>query len=143
MKNSIFKVIAPFLLTAGLKSHMAKSLHRNRFVINVSSVEGRFNHTVKLARHVHTNMAKASLNMMTHSLAGEFAAQNIFMYSVDPGWVSNQFPAEYEISKDFKPYLTFDDGAARICAPIYEHLNDEKKPKDIGCLYKDYTIMEY
>lgn len=143
LEVQLINVTAPFLLTAGLKSHMAKSSHKNRFVINVSSVEGRFNHTAKLARHVHTNMAKASLNMMTHSLAGEFAAQNIFMYSVDPGWVSNQFPAEYEISKDFKPYLTFDDGAARICAPIYEHLNDEKKPKDIGCLYKDYTIMEY
>ncbi len=143
LEVQLINVTAPFILTAGLKSHMAKSIHRNRFVINVSSVEGRFNYKIKLARHVHTNMAKASLNMMTHSLAGEFGAENIFMYSVDPGWISNQFPAEYEISKSFKPYLIFDDGAARICAPIYEHLNDAKKPKDIGSLYKDYRIMEY
>ena len=143
LEVQLINVTAPFLLTAQLKSQMAKSIHKNRFVINVSSVEGRFNQKIKLARHVHTNMAKASLNMMTHSLAGEFAAERIFMYSVDPGWVSNQFPAEYEISKKFIPYLTYDDGAARICAPIYEHMNDEKKPKDIGSLYKDYKIMEY
>ena len=143
LEVQLINVTAPFLLTAQLKGHMAKSAHPNRFIINVSSVEGRFNHKMKLARHVHTNMAKASLNMMTHSLAGEFAAERIFMYSVDPGWISNQFPSEYEVSKNFKPYLSFDDGAARICAPIYEHLNDEKKPKDIGALYKDYKIMEY
>lgn len=143
LEVQLINVTAPFILTAGLKSLMKKSVHRNRFVINVSSVEGRFNYKVKLARHVHTNMAKASLNMMTHSLAGEFGTDNIFMYSVDPGWISNQFPAEYEVSKSFEPYLIFDDGAARICAPIYEHLNDAKKPKDIGCLYKNYRIMEY
>lgn len=143
LEVQLINVTAPFLLTAQLKSHMSKSVHPNRFIINVSSVEGRFNHKIKLARHVHTNMAKASLNMMTHSLAGEFAAERIFMYSVDPGWISNQFPSEYEVSKNFKPYLSFDDGAARICAPIYEHLNDTQKPKDVGALYKDYKIMEY
>ncbi len=143
LEVQLINVTAPFLLTAQLRSHMAKSPHPNRFVINVSSVEGRFNQKVKLARHVHTNMAKASLNMMTHSLADEFAAEHIYMYGVDPGWISNQFPAEYEVSKKFKPYLSFDDGAARICAPIYEHLNDTEKPKDIGALYKDYNIMGY
>lgn len=143
LEVQLINVTAPFLLTGQLKAHMAKSRHKNRFIINVSSVEGRFNTKSKLARHVHTNMAKASLNMMTHSLATEYATDHIFMYSVDPGWVSNQFPTEYEVSKNFKPYLTFDDGAARICAPIYEHKDDEKKPKDIGCLYKDYKILEY
>lgn len=143
LEVQLINVTAPFLLTGQLKSHIAKSPHANRFIINVSSVEGRFNKKSKLARHVHTNMAKASLNMMTHSLADEYATSRIFIYSVDPGWVSNQFPADYEVSKNFKPYLTFDDGAARICAPIYEHKDDIKKPKDIGCLYKDYKILEY
>lgn len=143
LEVQLINVTAPFLLTAQLKAHMVKSPRRNRFIINVSSVEGRFNKKVKLARHVHTNMAKASLNMMTHSLAAEYAADRIFMYSVDPGWISNQFPSEYKVSENFTPYLIFDDGAARICAPIYEHLDDESKPKDIGALYKDYKIMEY
>lgn len=143
LEVQLINVTAPFLLTGQLKAHMAKSAHKNKFIINVSSVEGRFNSKAKLARHVHTNMAKASLNMMTHSLAAEYAADRILMYSVDPGWVSNQFPTEYEVSKKFKPYLTFDDGASRICSPIYEHKDDEKKPKDIGSLYKDYKIVEY
>ena len=143
LEVQLINVTAPFILTGQLKAHMTKSQHKNKFIINVSSVEGRFNRKMKLARHVHTNMAKASLNMMTHSLAAEYAADRIFMYSVDPGWVSNQFPENYEVSKKFKPYLTFDDGAARICHPIYIHLNDDSKPKDAGCLYKDYSTMEY
>lgn len=143
LEVQLINVTAPFLLTAQLKAHMLKSSHLNKFVINVSSVEGRFNNKRKLARHVHTNMAKASLNMMTHSLASEYASDGILMYSVDPGWITNQFPMAYEVTKNFEPYLTFDDGAARICAPIYEHLNAKKKPKDVGALYKDYKVVPY
>lgn len=143
LEVQLINVTAPFLLTGQLKAHMKKSGKPNKFIINVSSVEGRFNHKTKLARHVHTNMAKASLNMMTHSLASEYAADRIFIYSVDPGWISNQFPVNYQVSKAFSPYLDFDDGAARICFPIYEHLHDKTKPKDAGALYKDYKIMEY
>ena len=143
LEVQLINVTAPFLFTAGLKNHMSISPNKNKFVINVSSVEGRFNQKVKLARHVHTNMAKASLNMMTHSLALDFSQERIFMYSCDPGWVSNQFPKDYEISRNFKAYLSFDDAATRICYPIYLHIDDEKKPDDIGCLYKDYKILPY
>lgn len=143
LEVQLINVTAPFLLTGQLKSHMEKCPRKNRFIINVSSVEGRFNSKKKLSRHVHTNMAKASLNMMTHSLSMEYAAAGIYIYSVDPGWVSNQFPAEYAVSKEFVPYLSCEDGAARICHPIYLHLNDDKKPSDTGSLYKDFKIMEY
>lgn len=143
LEVQLINVTAPFLLVGQLKSHMAKSPHRNRFIINVSSVEGRFNKKMKLSRHVHTNMAKASVNMMTHSLSSEYAAAGIYIYSVDPGWVSNQFPAEYEVSKSHVPYLSYEDGAARICHPIWLHLNDEKRPRDAGALYKDFKIQEY
>ncbi|MCM1579565.1 MAG: SDR family oxidoreductase, partial [Ruminococcus sp.] len=143
LEVQLINVTAPFLLVGQLKSHMAKSPHRNKFIINVSSVEGRFNKKKKLARHVHTNMAKASINMMTHSLSGEYAAAGIYIYSVDPGWVSNQFPAEYEVTKAFEPYLSYEDGAARICYPVWLHLNDEKKPPDAGALYKDFKTEEF
>lgn len=142
LEVQLINVTAPFLLTGQLKSHMKKSPHNNRFIINVSSVEGRFNPKKKLSRHVHTNMAKASLNMMTHSLAMEYERDNIYIYSVDPGWVSNQFPTGYEASKDFKSYLTFEDAASRICYPIYSKLTDENI-KDAGSLWKDYKKMEY
>ncbi|MDE6031893.1 MAG: SDR family oxidoreductase, partial [Oscillospiraceae bacterium] len=95
LEVQLINVTAPFLLTNGLRSCLARGGSRNKFVINVSSVEGRFNTKQKLARHVHTNMAKASLNMMTHSIASDFARDRIYVYSCDPGWVSNQFPAAY------------------------------------------------
>lgn len=139
LEVQLINVTAPFLLTSGLRRLMCGE-PRNRFIINVSSVEGRFNEKPKLTRHTHTNMAKASLNMMTHSLARDYATDKIFVYSCDPGWVSNQFPPDYEISKSFTPYLTFDDGAARVLFPITKNLTEEKI-KDFGAFYKDYHII--
>lgn len=136
LEVQLINVTAPFLLTNGLRSALSAA-SGNKFVVNVSSVEGRFNTKQKLARHVHTNMAKASLNMMTHSLASDYARDKIFVYSCDPGWVSNQFPPGYEISKNFEPYLTPDDGAARVLYPIVKNLNAEKIT-DFGAFYKDY-----
>ncbi|MBQ2803930.1 MAG: SDR family oxidoreductase [Lachnospiraceae bacterium] len=142
LEVQLINVTSPFILVGQLKSLMKKSPHQNRFIINVSSVEGKFNTRKKLSRHVHTNMAKASLNMMTHSLSMEYEKDNIFIYSVDPGWVSNQFPTGYEASKNFTGYLTFEDAASRICHPIYTKLNVEQI-KDAGSLWKDYKIVEY
>ena len=142
LEVQLINVTAPFLLTNGLRKCLAYDKSVNKFVINVSSVEGRFNTKQKLARHVHTNMAKASLNMMTHSIASDYEKDKIFVYSCDPGWVSNQFPPAYEISKNFKPYLTFEDGAARILYPIVKNLHKDKI-KDSGVFYKDYKIINY
>jgi NAD(P)-dependent dehydrogenase (short-subunit alcohol dehydrogenase family) len=142
LEVQLINVTAPFMLTNGLRQCLASGESFNRFVINVSSVEGRFNMKQKLARHVHTNMAKASLNMMTHSIASDFARDRIFVYSCDPGWVSNQFPPGYEVSKNFEPYLSFDDGAARVLYPITKNLH-ETKIKDSGLFYKDYRIIDY
>ncbi len=142
LEVQLINVTAPFMLVGQLKEWMKKSPHKNKFIINVSSVEGKFNYRRKLSRHVHTNMAKASLNMMTHSLSMEYEKDRIFMYSVDPGWVSNQFPAGYRASKEFKQYLTFEDAASRICYPIYTKLNTDNI-KDAGSLWKDYKIIDY
>ena len=142
LEVQLINVTAPFLLTNGLRKYMRASENINKFVINVSSVEGRFNTKQKLARHVHTNMAKASLNMMTHSIASDFARDNIYVYSCDPGWVSNQFPPAYEISRDFEPYLTFEDGAARVLYPVVKNCG-EQKIKDSGSFYKDYRVIDY
>lgn len=142
LEVQLVNVTMPFLLVGQLKQWMKKSPHKNKFIINVSSVEGRFNKKKKLSRHVHTNMAKASLNMMTHSMSMEYEKEGIYMYSVDPGWVSNQFPSDYMASKEFKQYLTFEDAASRICYPIYTKLHEERI-KDAGSLWKDYQIQEY
>ncbi len=142
LEVQLINVTAPFMLVGQLKALMKRSPHKNRFIINVSSVEGRFHTRKKLSRHVHTNMAKASLNMMTHSLSMEYEKDRIFIYSVDPGWVSNQFPEGYRASRDFEGYLTFADAASRICYPIYSKLTEECI-RDAGALWKDYHIMEY
>ena len=142
LEVQLINVTTPFLLVGHLKQWMKKSANKNKFIINVSSVEGKFTKKKKLSRHVHTNMAKASLNMMTHSLSMEYEKERIFMYSVDPGWVSNQFPSDYNASKEFEQYLTFEDAASRICYPIYTKLQEEVI-KDAGTLWKDYRIQEY
>ena len=142
LEVQLINVSAPFLLTNSLRSLMCSDPQRRKFIINVSSVEGRFLDRPKLARHVHTNMAKASLNMMTHSIASDFARDGIYVYSCDPGWVSNQFPPDYEISKSFVPYLTYDDGGARVLYPIVKNMYAEKVT-DFGSFYKDYKIIEY
>jgi NAD(P)-dependent dehydrogenase (short-subunit alcohol dehydrogenase family) len=54
------------------------------FVVNVSSMEGKF-YRRKMASHPHTNMAKAALNMMTRTVAGDYRQDNIFMTAVDTG----------------------------------------------------------
>ena len=145
LEVQLINVTAPFFLTTRLKPLMLKSEHLNRFIINVSSVEGRFNDYnkgIKLSRHIHTNMAKASLNMMTHSLAYDYSKDRIYIYSCDPGWITSQFPADFDNNKNFKPYLTLDDGACRLCYPIYLYIN-ELNIKDIGSQYKYYKIIAY
>lgn len=142
LEVQLINVTAPFILTNGLRKFLAHGKNEKSWVINVSSVEGRFNTKQKLARHVHTNMAKASLNMMTHSISSDFVRDGIYVYSCDPGWVSNQFPPAYEISVNFKPYLTFEDGAMRILYPIIKNFHEEKI-KDYGMFYKDYKIIDY
>lgn len=143
LEVQLINVTAPFMLTNGLRQCLAYDKSVRKFVINVSSVEGRFNTKQKLARHVHTNMAKASLNMMTHSIASDFIRDEIYVYSCDPGWVSNQFPSSYKISQAFKPYLSFDDGAARILYPIIKNMYATEKIKDYGKFYKDYQIIDF
>ena len=142
LEVQLINVSAPFLLTNSLRKFMGSDIERKKFVINVSSVEGRFLDRPKLARHVHTNMAKASINMMTPSIASDFARDGIYVYSCDPGWVSNQFPPAYEISKSFVPYLTYDDGGARVLYPIVKNMYADKVT-DFGSFYKDYKIIEY
>src|SRR5699024_11356211 len=66
-------------------------------------------------RHPHTNMAKAALNMLTHTSASGFAKDGIFMNAVDTGWVTDEDPAELSRIKteihDFQPPLDIVDGA--------------------------------
>jgi len=131
-------VTAPFLLVSHLHPLLCRSSYAQRFIINVSAIEGQFANT-KLGNHVHTNMAKAALNMLTHTAAAQLARDCIFMNSVDPGWISQQAPQtdlqHWERLQQLLP-LDLVDAAARVCDPIFLCLTTGETPS--GRFYKDY-----
>lgn len=90
-------------------------------------------------------MAKAALNMLTRTTAGDYARDNIFMNSVDPGWVSqeNPWPKEQRLVEEgFVPPLDLIDAAARVHDPVVRTYNDESPPV-FGQLLKDYQVTAW
>lgn len=136
-------MITPFLFNSRLKKIMGKGGVPS-YIINVTAMEGNFYDPEKNANHVHTNMAKAALNMMTRTAAQDYARSNIYMNSVDVGWITNEKP--YPLSQkaeERKSKMAIDeiDGAARILDPIYKGYND--KEYEYGKLYKNYHIYPW
>jgi NAD(P)-dependent dehydrogenase (short-subunit alcohol dehydrogenase family) len=131
-------VTTPFLLVSHLYPLLCRSQFTPRFIINVSAIEGQFANT-KLGTHVHTNMAKAALNMLTHTAAAQLAHDDILMHSVDPGWISHQSPQNDPQRREFlQQLLPLDlvDAAARVCDPIFTTLLSGETPA--GLFYKNY-----
>ena len=126
MEVQLVNSIAPFILCSKLKPLMLRSPHQEKFVVNVSAMEGKFLRFTKTDRHPHTNMAKAALNMLTLTSASDYAQDNIYMNAVDTGWVTDEVPHHLSIQKqeqhDFQPPLDIVDGAARVCDPIFAGL---------------------
>ena len=54
--------MAPFIINSRLRPLLESSPHPDRYIINVSAMEGKF-YRYKQPTHPHTNMAKAALNM--------------------------------------------------------------------------------
>jgi len=140
LETQIINVTAPYLLSTAFKPLLEKSPHSNRFLINVSSLEGKFSVKSKSSSHPHTNMAKAALNMMTKTLASEYRRNHIYIYSIDPGWVSDQFPKREGRTELVLP-LEFEDAAARITHPVFTWKETEKPPT--GIFIKDYIQTEW
>ena len=107
-------------------------------MINVAAAEGEFAQA-KRGVHPHTNMAKAALNMLTHTCAEDFAQNHIYMNSVDPGWVSQQGPRSAGAADDVseRPPLDEVDAAARILDPIAAALATGRHT--YGRLFKDFA----
>ncbi|MFK7991615.1 MAG: SDR family NAD(P)-dependent oxidoreductase [Sandaracinaceae bacterium] len=123
----LVNAVAPFVLNARLKPLMMAVPTADKHIVNVSAMEGQFYRTYKSDRHPHTNMAKASLNMMTRTSAADYVQHGIHMNSVDTGWVTDEDPAHHAARKraqdDFHPPLDIVDGAARILDPILHGIN--------------------
>lgn len=141
LEVQLINVTAPFLLNTRCKPAMLRSSKRNRFIVNVTSIEGKFNMKRKGKNHVHTNMSKASLNMMTLTMAKEYRKHRIFITSVDPGWISSLFPDKLKGKSTVEVPLQCEDAAARICDPIYIG-KDQDKPAT-GVYFKDYQQVDW
>ena len=145
----IINAWTPYYLCAKLKPMMIKSPFPDKYIVNVTAVEGIFNH-YKRTTHVHTNMAKAALNMLTRTCGKYMEKNGIYMTCVDTGWVSHMNEMNKIIDDETKEYAENEmatvpldelDGAMRVLHPIIEGIKNKKYFS--GILLKDYIKSKW
>lgn len=141
----LVNAIAPFVLCNRLSTMMKRDRTGKKHIVNVSAMEGKFLRFKKADRHPHTNMAKAALNMLTHTSASDLAKFGIYMNAVDTGWVTDEDPIALATYKqethDFEPPLDIVDGAARVCDPFFDGILTGKHW--CGKFLKDYQPIDW
>ncbi|MFK7060618.1 SDR family oxidoreductase [Flavobacterium oreochromis] len=144
LEVNLINHIAPYILIKELKSLFLNSEFTERFIVNVTSSEGMFSYTNKTECHPHTNMTKAALNMMTLTSGKDFVNDNIFMTSVDVGWIStgaNEALREKQFKAGYIPPLDSVDGASRIMDPIIQGIQGSNYW--YGVLLKNYKVTNW
>jgi NAD(P)-dependent dehydrogenase (short-subunit alcohol dehydrogenase family) len=135
---------APFLLISRLRASLAATESGRAYVVNVSAMEGVFGRRYKGPGHPHTNMAKAALNMLTRTSAGEmFETDGILMTAVDTGWITDERPHYTKVrlaEEGFHAPLDLVDGAARVYDPI---VRGEAGDDLYGVFLKDYRVSAW
>jgi len=150
--------MAPFVLCSKLLNLLNSNIDdeidiKYSHIVNVTALEGKFNCGKKSGGHVHTNMSKAALNMLTLTSSRDYARNGIIMNCCDTGWCTDMCPngvgAVNRTHETFVgPPLDDEDGASRVLDPIFTHTNDynDYRKKDnrnvfkinFGNFYKDY-----
>jgi NAD(P)-dependent dehydrogenase (short-subunit alcohol dehydrogenase family) len=112
------------------------------------AMEGVF-YTNKTGHHAHTNAAKAGLNMLTRTVAEEWAEQyEMFVTAVDTGWCTDEktMPEKIRVNNNdgtqagvFSPPLDCEDGAARVVDPIFSRHHLSASEQLFGVFLKDYN----
>ncbi|ETV93010.1 hypothetical protein, variant [Aphanomyces invadans] len=140
--------LAPFILNKRAILLFEKSSRPHHFIVNVSAMEGKF-YRYKTPHHPHTNMAKAAANMMTRTCADELKSRNIYMTSVDTGWINDENPRakaqDIAMKHNFQTPLDEIDAAARILDPIFIGFQDATTQGTFpsGDFFKDYKRSEW
>lgn len=130
--------VAPFILLSRLRPALEASPARRKYVVNVSAMEGQFSRGYKGPGHPHTNMAKAALNMLTRTAAGELYEKGILVTAVDTGWITDERPHVTKMrlaEEGFHAPLDLVDGAARVYDPIVQ---GELGNDQYGVFLKDF-----
>jgi NAD(P)-dependent dehydrogenase (short-subunit alcohol dehydrogenase family) len=143
MEVQVINAFVPFLLIARLRPLLRASPFADRYVVNVSAMEGSFSRERKTANHPHTNMAKAGLNMLTRTIGDEYAAEGIHVTSVDTGWVTDERPQPARDGvreRGFRVPLDVVDGAARVYDPIVRGVHGDRVH---GVFLKDYRVVQW
>ncbi|KAJ3209954.1 hypothetical protein HDU67_005794 [Dinochytrium kinnereticum] len=133
----VINSFAPWILVSELKGLMAETGEPgkkdgdvkdwDKYIVNVSAMEGQF-YRNKTIFHPHTNMAKASLNMMTRTAAAGFAATSIFMTAVDTGWITDENPVHlWDKRANQPPPLDEWDAAMRVLDPVLRGVRGEER----------------
>lgn len=145
LEVQLVNAVAPFVLCSRLAPLMRRDNTGQKHIVNVTAMEGKFLRFMKGDRHPHTNMAKAALNMLTHTSSTDLAEDGIFMNAVDTGWVTDEDPAQLAQAKaemhDFQPPLDIVDGAARVCDPFFDGILTGKHW--CGKFLKDYFPIDW
>lgn len=141
----LINAMAPFILNSRLQPLLERAPEGSaKFIVNVSAMEGKFYRT-KAPYHPHTNMAKAALNQLTRTAAGDLATRRIYMSAVDTGWINDENPLEkakrYSERHNFQCPLDEVDAAARILDPVAVAMLGGEPLWDV--FLKDYAPTEW
>lgn len=133
----LIRELLPLMGTTRSQSPLPLSTKPRAHIINVSAREGMFEANPKSkhknGQHVHTNLTKAALNMLTETEAWPaWRERRVAMNSVDPGYLS--MPLEME-ERGKKCPIGWEDGAGRVLWPVAV---GEKGEAVWGRFLKDY-----